>query len=174
MQDHRLQRPCAAEHEGVPARVRRGMGLLAQLPGLVEVGVEGADGQQVQAQRAKSLIADVGGQLDRPRGGGALDVERAGRIGDEGKAGQEVGLKLGAFVRCAVDRPPQEAHSLPTAPIEVPQPGQGRREAPAGVGVFGREAPPQRRAQVVVFKHQRAPPPVGIALPIFLCRLDEP
>ena len=172
VKDDGLQRPRATEHEGVPARPGRDKGLLAQSPRLVEVRVEGADRQQVQAQRAQPFIADVGGQFDRSRGRVVLDVERAGGVGDEGKAGHEARLKPGALLRCAVDRPVQEADSLPAAAIEVPEPRQRRRQLPAGVGFLRREAPFQRRAQVVVLDEQHPPPPVGIQLPIRLRGFD--
>ena len=149
------------------------MRLLAQLPGCVEVGVEGADRQQVQAQRAQSFVADLGGQLERSRR--RVVLESSGPAVSATRARPVRGGPASRSGRPARGRSPGGgAHSLPTAPIEVPQPRQRRRQPPAGVrGPRPRGPSPAPRAGCRTPARSARRHRSAIALPLGLRGLGE-
>src|SRR5215213_1314111 len=75
VEDERLERSGPSQDEGVVARACRRMRLFGQLPGRLEVGVEGADRGQVQGQRAQALVADLGRELQGAGRRVVLDIE---------------------------------------------------------------------------------------------------
>jgi hypothetical protein len=102
-----------------------------------------------------------------------LDVERAGRVGDQGDAGQQACLEPGSVVRRTSDGAPQQLDALETLSMEVPQPRQRGGEAAAVFGVGRRQSPVQGRSQIAVLELELGAPGIHVALQLGFDRLRE-
>jgi hypothetical protein len=173
VEDDRFQGACPAEHEPVAAPLCGAMGLLAEVPGRVEVGVEGADRREVETQRPQALVAGLGRDLERACRRVELHVERGGGVGHQRHPGQQVRLERRSILGRQVDRSTEVPQPLAAAPVEVPEPGHRRGETPGGDAVSGREPPFEGGLQVAVLVEQRLAPRVRVTLTVRGGRLGE-
>jgi len=172
-QDDSLESPIGIDDEDVSGTLCDPQGLDAELPGGAEVGVELPDGRQGEAQRAEPVVALLRGDRQGPLRRIELEVERTGRVGDQGDAGQQACLEPGPVVGRTPDGPPQEVDALRSVAVQVPQPGQRGSEAAAAFRVGRRQSPVESCAQVVVLELELGAPGIHVPLQLGFDRLRE-